>query len=83
MRINLRVSYNSGSSEEVTCSAIDLVKFETHFDLSVTRLEKEMKLTHLLFLAHASLFRQGKTKSNFDEWVETVSSIDASGTDPK
>ena len=83
MRINLRVTYESGSSEEVVCSAIDLVKFETKFDLSVTRLEKEMKLTHLLFLAHASLFRQGKTKSNFDEWVETVSSIDASENSPK
>jgi hypothetical protein len=83
MKINLRVTYNSGSSEEVVCSAIDLVKFESKFDLSVTRLEKEMKLTHLLFLAHSSLFRLGKTKSDFDGWVETVSSIDASGTDPK
>jgi len=83
MKINLRVTYNSGSSEEVVCSAIDLVKFEGHFDLSVTRLEKEMKLTHLLFLAHSSLFRQGKTKSNFDEWVESVSSIDASESSPK
>jgi hypothetical protein len=83
MKINLRVTYESGSSEEVVCSAIDLVKFETEYNLSVTRLEKEMKLTHLLFLAHASLFRQAKTKSSFDAWVETVSSIDASGTDPK
>lgn len=83
MRINLRVSYESGSSEEVVCSAIDLVKFEQNFDLSVTRLEKEMKLTHLLFLAHASLFRQGKTKFDFDTWVGTVASIDASGADPK
>lgn len=83
MRINLRVTYESGSSEEVVCSAIDLVKFETKFDLSVTRLEKEMKLTHLLFLAHSSLSRQGKTKADFDAWVETVASIDASGVDPK
>jgi hypothetical protein len=83
MKINLRVTYESGSSEEVVCSAIDLVKFESRFDLSVTRLEKEMKLTHLLFLAHSSLFRQNKTKADFDAWVGTVSSIDASGTDPK
>jgi len=83
MKINLRVTLEGGAIEEVVCSAIDMVRFEEKFDISVTRLEKEMKLTHLLFLAHSSLFRQGKTKSSFDEWVGTVSSIDASENSPK
>lgn len=83
MRINLRVEYNNGTAEEVVCSASDLVRFESEFNLSVTRLEQEMRLTHLLFLAHSSLARQGKTKVDFDAWIETVSTVGASETDPK
>lgn len=83
MRINLRVEYISGESKEVVCSAADLVKFEEKYNLSVTRLEAEMKLTHLLFLAYSSLSRQKLTTSSFDDWVQTVSTILPSETDPK
>jgi hypothetical protein len=81
--MNLRVGYVSGTFEEVTCSAIDMVKLEEKFNISVARLDKEMKLTHLLFLAHSSLLRQGKTKSDFDTWVESVDELSPSETDPK
>lgn len=83
MRINLRVEFLSGESKEVVCSASDLVKFEQTYDISVSRLEKDMKLTHLLFLAHSSLSRQKLTKDTFEEWVDSVASIGASETDPK
>lgn len=83
MKINLLVEYNGGTSEEVVCSASDLVKFEEKFQISVTRLEQEMRLTYLMFLAHSSLTRQGKTKLGFDEWMDTVATIGASETDPK
>lgn len=83
MRINLRVEYTSGESKEVVCSAADLVKFEEKYNLSVTRLEAEMKLTHLLFLAYSSLSRQKQTTSSFDDWIQTVSTILPSETDPK
>jgi hypothetical protein len=83
MKINLRVEYDNGTSEEVVCSASDLVKFEDKFQISVTRLEQELRLTHLLFLAHSSLARQGKVKAGFDEWIETVATVGASESDPK
>lgn len=83
MRINLSVELTDGSKQEVTASAPDLVKFETVYDISIAKLEKEMKLTHLLFLAHASLTRQKKTSLDFEAWTETVESIGASATDPK
>lgn len=83
MKINLRVEYDNGTSEEVVCSASDLVKFEDKFQISVTRLEQELRLTHLLFLAHSSLTRQGKVKHGFDEWIETVATVGASESDPK
>lgn len=83
MRINLAIEQLDGTKQDVTASAIDLVRFEERYDISVAKLEKEMKLTHLLFLAHSSLKRQKKTDLDFEAWVETVESVGASATDPK
>jgi len=83
MRINLLVELNDGTKQEVTASAIDLVRFEEKYDLSIAKLEQEMKLTHLLFLAHSSLSRQKITKDTFEVWLESVESVGASASDPK
>ena len=83
MRINLSIEQLDGTKQDVTASAIDLVRFEERYDISVAKLEKEMKLTHLLFLAHSSLKRQKKTDLEFEAWVETVEGVGASATDPK
>jgi hypothetical protein len=58
------------------------VKFESHFNLSVATLEKELKITHLLFLAWSSEVRTKSTSKSFDEWVDEVENISASD-DPK
>ena len=83
MRINLAIEQTDGTKLDVTASAIDLVRVEERYDISVAKLEKEMKLTHLLFLAHSSLKRQKKTDLEFEAWVETIESVGASATDPK
>ena len=70
--IALLVEFNDGTSEHVEATAADLIAFEAKFDLSVARLEKEIRLTHLFFLAWHSLKRQGKAKADFDKWVESV-----------
>lgn len=84
MRISLRVKYLSGDSKEVICSASDLVKFENHFNISIGRIEEDMKISYLLFLVHASETRTKATTLSFDNWVDTVESVGASeDTDPK
>jgi hypothetical protein len=82
LKITLRIDYLSGESKEITCSASDLVKFEDKFNLSISKLEDEMKFTHLLYLAWASESRTKQTDKDFDTWVELVSSVGA-GSDPK
>lgn len=77
MKINLEIEYSSGEKVEVVCSAPDIVKFENHFDLAITKAANEMKLTHLLFLAHASLSRHKQTDLTFDKWTETVEGVGA------
>lgn len=83
MRINLNITLQDGKSEEVVCTAPDLVKFEDKFNVSVAKLEQEMKLTHLFFLAHAALTRTKKTALSFEEWLETIEGIAPSEASPK
>lgn len=83
MKINLRIEYSSGEAVEASATAPDLVAFEDKFNLSVTKLEAEMKVTHLLWIAWHSLFRKKITDKEFDVWVEFVESIEPSAIDPK
>ena len=83
MKINLRIEFVSGEEKEITCSAADIVRFESKFDLSVAVLESNVKLTHLLFLAWSSEVRSKSTTKEFDVWIDDVASIKASETDPK
>ena len=73
--INLRIEFIDGSTAEVTAIAADLIAFEAHFDLSVARLEKEIRLTHLFFLAWRVLKRTNQTKEEFEKWTESVSLV--------
>lgn len=83
MKINLRVSFLDGNTKEVTCGASDLVKFEDKFNISVSRIQEEVRITHLLFLAWASETRTKATALDFDAWTETVETVGASDKDPK
>ena len=83
MKINLRVEFISGEAREVVASAADLVAFEDKFNLSIVRLESELRITHLLFLAWHSLYRQKQTDKDFDTWVELVETVGSSAIDPK
>ena len=81
--INLRIEFIDGSFAEVTAIAADLIAFESRFDLSVARLEKEIRLTHLFFLAYSVLKRTGQTKEEFEKWVESVSIVTEGASEKK
>lgn len=83
MKINLRILFLDGNTKEITCSASDLVKFEDKFNISVSRIQEEVRITHLLFLAWASETRTKSTAKDFDSWTEDVESVGASELDPK
>jgi hypothetical protein len=83
LKINLRIEYVTTGAKEVTCTASDLVAFESKFNLSVTRLGEDTKLTHLMFLAWNSEKRTKATTLDFEPWIETVVTVGASDLDPK
>lgn len=75
MKINLQITHSDGTTKELTAVAADLVAFESKFDLSIAKLEKDVKLTHLLYMAWNVEKRTKVTPLEFDAWVETVESI--------
>jgi len=72
---DLRVIFTDGSEKVVTAIAADLVAFETKFDLSVAKLQSEVRLTHLFFIAWHVLKRTGDTKDEFEKWIESVNIV--------
>lgn len=83
MKLNLQVTFEDGASKEVVCNAADLVAFEDKYNVSISAIGAETKLSHLLFLAWHSEKRTGSTKDQFDKWLESVASVGDSGNDPK
>jgi hypothetical protein len=77
MQINLQLTYTDSTKKVVTAIAADLVAFETKFDLSIARLEQNVKLTHLLFLAWHVESRTKATALEFEAWLETVEAVEA------
>ncbi len=81
MRMQLEVEFVDGTKKDIKVIMSDIVKFESQYNLSIAKLGQEMKVTHLLWLAWSALTREKEVTTEFDTWVETVTSIGA--VDPK
>lgn len=78
--INLQINFVDGSTAEISAVAIDQIKFESHFSLSLAKLATEMMLTHLYWLAWQAATRTKLTTLEFEPWAETVDSIEVAET---
>lgn len=76
MRLDLRITYADGSAVDTPATTADLVAFEQTFDRSVARLEAELRLTDVCWLAWRSLTRQGKTSAEFQSWLESIDGVE-------
>ena len=78
MNFTLNIHY-IGKDEPTTVTGIaaDIVAFETKFDMSMSKLQKDVKLTHLMFLAYAVEKRTGATTDEFEKWLESVEIVTA------
>jgi hypothetical protein len=81
--IALEITFADGTKKKVVAVAADLIAFETHFDKSVATLQTDYRLTYLVYMAWHALKRQGDVKSDFDDFVNTVSGIEASDDEKK
>ena len=79
--LNLQIQFIDGETVDVSTTAADYIKFETHFDKSIAALGNDTRLTYMFFLAWSAAKRAGKTDLEFEPWSETVSMVGES--DPK
>jgi hypothetical protein len=82
MNFTLSIHYIGKDEPKVVNGiAADIVAFETKFDMSMSRLQKDVKLTHLMFLAWHVEHRTKSTGKSFEDWVNDVEMVTAA--DPK
>ena len=79
--LNLQIQFIDGKTQDVSTTAADYIKFETHFDKSIAALGNDTRLTYMFFLAWSAAKRTGQTELEFEDWSETVSMVGES--DPK
>jgi hypothetical protein len=78
MNFTLDIHYiGNDKPKTVNGIAADIVAFETKFDMSMSRLQKDVKLTHLMFLAYSVEKRTGATTDEFEKWLESVEIVTA------
>jgi hypothetical protein len=78
MNFTLDIHYiGNDTPKTVNGIAADIVAFETKFDMSMSKLQKDVKLTHLMFLAYAVEKRTGATTDEFEKWLESVEIVTA------
>lgn len=80
--INLQINFVDGTTAEVSAVAIDQIKFEANFNISLAKLASDMMLTHIYWLAWQVQNRTGKTALDFEAWAVTVDSVEV-GDSPK
>jgi hypothetical protein len=71
-KIDITITPVTGEPYTLQTSASDLIKWESHFDLSIDKLSK---MTHLYYLAYLTCKRLGKTSSEFDIWTDSVDGV--------
>lgn len=78
MNFTLDIHYiGKDTPKTVNGIAADIVAFESKFDMSMSKLQKDVKLTHLMFLAYAVEKRTGATTDEFEKWLESVEIVTA------
>lgn len=73
--INLQINFVDGTTAEVSAVAIDQIRFESHFNISLSKIASEARLTHIYWLAWQAQNRTGATKLEFEPWAETVDTV--------
>ena len=80
MKINLEVTTLDGVTSKVTAQFADFIAFESAKSRSGANFQTELKLTDLAWLCWHAQTRTKITKLNFEDWTETVESVEV-GTD--
>jgi hypothetical protein len=76
MNFNLLIKFADGTEKAVSANPADIVAFESHFNLSVARLQSEIRLTHVFYLGWHVEKRTKATDLEFEAWLETIDVVE-------
>jgi hypothetical protein len=82
MKIRLKIHYTDGATKDVEACFADFVAFERTWQRSVMKMEQEMRLTDLAWLAWHSEKRTKATQKVFDpDWIGMVETLEMNNAD--
>jgi hypothetical protein len=76
MNLNLLVKFADGTEKSVSANPADIVAFESKFDLSIAKLQNEIRLTHIFFLGWHAEKRTKSTDLDFETWLESIEVVE-------
>jgi predicted DNA-binding ribbon-helix-helix protein len=80
MKINLEVTTLDAVTTKVSAQFADFIAFENEKNRSVANFQTELRLSDLAWLAWHAEKRTKKTAMKYEEWLETIESVEV-GTD--
>ena len=83
MQIPFKVEFTDGSNESVVCGTPDFIAFEDKFNLAVTTIQKDPRLTYLAYIVWNALRRKKQTDKSFEDFVDSLENIEGDDTNPK
>jgi hypothetical protein len=81
MKLGLTVHGTDGKKRLAVVAFADFVKYEEEHNISMAKVEAQMRVRDLAWLAWHSEKRNKVTALEFDAWIETVEQISAEGED--
>jgi len=75
MKLVLVVYDPQGEQRTAVAEFVDFVKYEEHHNISMSKVEQDIKVRDLAWLAWHSEKRRNKTALDFNAWLEQVSNI--------
>lgn len=80
MKLELKATFIDGSNADIDARFADFVAFERQWQRSVVKFETELRLTDLAWLAWKSETRMMRTKLKFEDWIETIETVEVRET---
>jgi len=62
---------------------LHFIAFEERYNLAITTIQSDPRLTYLSFIVWNSLRRAKRTDKSFEDFVETLDTISGDDADPK
>jgi hypothetical protein len=76
MNFNLLIKFADGTEKTVSANPVDVVAFESNFNLSVAKLQSEIRLTHVFWLGWHVEKRTKATALEFEAWLELIDIVE-------